>query len=126
MKYYHVTEKSDAQSILREGFFGSWGDAGYGIYLFDNLTSAQRYMEKGGWDGKLKNPVILEIDSNEVKRVQPDPAWPNPDDYLSVVWHEMDEDWEELDDDEYPTWKPKMQVKTSSVLRRLASKLKSY
>lgn len=95
MTFYHVTERDIAADILKEGFLGGWGDVGFGVYLYGNLPEALNYALKGGWDGELQDPVILAVDDPHIGLVIPEPSWPNPEDYLDVHWHEMDDDEED-------------------------------
>lgn len=100
---YHVTSRANAMAILKDGFEGGWGDAGFGTYLFDCEQTAQDYLADGGWDGELPDDaVIIEVEApdSEFEAVIPDPAWPNPEDYERVRWVAMDED------DEGARWKP--------------------
>lgn len=108
-EYYHVTSLEDAQSILKEGFEGGWGDIGYGVYLFDDLFAAENYAHDGGWDGRLETTqtviiaIKLEDRSDEVSWVIPDPEWPNPEDYEHVLFHPMKED-------DSLRWRPTMRL----------------
>lgn len=100
---YHVTSRANAMAILREGFEGGYGDAGFGVYLYNCEQAAQDYLANGGWDGSLPDDaVILEVEApeSEIDVVIPDPAWPNPQDYEQVCWVPMDEY------DEDARWKP--------------------
>lgn len=92
--YYHVTSPENAKNIQEIGFQGGWGDDGYGVYLFDGLHLAANYAMKGGWDGELTEAVIIEIrvDPAELDEIYPDPGWPNPEDYVDVYVHRMEED----------------------------------
>jgi hypothetical protein len=92
--FYHVTSPENARNIQEIGFLGGWGDVGYGVYLFDGLHLAADYALKGGWDGELKEAVIIEIRVNpaELDEIHPDPGWSNPEDYADVLVHHMDED----------------------------------
>lgn len=94
-EYFHVTEREDANAILVEGFLGGWGDAGYGVYAFDNIHSAVRYAGKGGWDERLKDPVIIVFATNDMAQIIPEPSWPNPEDYATISWKKLDEDIDE-------------------------------
>lgn len=98
---YHATERAYAQDIVANGFLGGWGDAGFGVYFYDNVHDAVAYAQAGGWDNTLVDPVILRVDvTGAVERVVPHPAWPNPEKY-EVIWvHEMDQE----DEDVY--WRP--------------------
>ncbi len=98
--YFHVCDREDAVDIIANGFLGGWGDVGFGSYFYGNPGEAESYAMKGGWDGDLVDPVILEIETNEVEKVIPEPSWPNPEDYSDVWFKPMDEDNEEL------AWKP--------------------
>lgn len=105
-RFYHVTEAENVASILTDGFRPDWGDDGFGVYLFNNPFSAGIYAAKGGWDGALKDPVILYVDCpNEVaETIIPNPEWPNPDDYLSILIYRVDEDLDPNDPAIW--WKP--------------------
>lgn len=95
---WHVTSKQTAQIIIRDGFLGGWGDAGFGVYTFDDFSLAQSYAAGGGWDGELKEPTVIEIttSSMDLSQVIPDPGWPNPEDYENVRWFEIDPDKDTL------------------------------
>ena len=101
MKLFHVTEHKDARSILREGFQGGWGDVGFGVYFYSCLYDAQDYLGRGGWDARLADPVILEIEAeaSEIEPVTPHPDW-DASDYENMCWHEMDPD------DAAAAWQP--------------------
>lgn len=90
-RFYHVTERENAQDIIQNGFEGGWGDVGFGVYLYDNLSEATAYAVHGGWDQGLVDPVILEVSTNEVEKVEPHPDW-DADKYANMYWHEMEED----------------------------------
>ena len=94
MKFYHTTDRENAKSIIENGFYGTWGDVGFGLYLFDNLPEAIEYGKVGGWDGSISDFVVFEIDDSSafVEKVIPDPNWENPEDYEGVYWIEMEED----------------------------------
>jgi hypothetical protein len=96
MKLYHTTNPKSAKEIIENGFLGGWGDSGYGIYFYDNLEDAVAYGERGGWDHSLKSFVVLEtiVDSSLVSDIEPDPAWPNPEDYDTVKWIKTNENEE--------------------------------
>jgi hypothetical protein len=102
MEFYHVTTTQVAQKILEEGFRPDWGDAGLGVYFYDNLTDAEDYLTEGGWDGRLDPSdgaiVSIIVDEMELERIIPDPEWPNPEDYETVAWRPMD--------DAETLWKP--------------------
>ncbi len=93
--FYHVTSHDIAQSILNDGFLGGWGDAGFGVYFWDNLQSALEYADQGGWDGELDPAeaviVMVDVDQLELENIVPDRDWPNPQDYVGVFWKRMDE-----------------------------------
>lgn len=92
---YHVTEKENAISILSEGFEGGWGDDGFGVYVFTSLASAEAYLAKGGWDN-VSSPeemIILKLEAHEedLRQIIPHPEWKNPEDYASIMIHDMEE-----------------------------------
>lgn len=89
---YHTTERENVEDILSNGFLGGWGDVGFGVYLYDNIYDARDYAHDGGWDGELKDPVILKVVSSDLMYVDPDPSWPNPEDYETVCWIELPDD----------------------------------
>ena len=91
---YHVTSPENAASIMNEGFEGSYGDDGFGVYTYGTFENAVAYALDGGWDGELKAAVILEltVDPEDMDEIQVDPSWPNPEDYTDVLVHYMDED----------------------------------
>jgi hypothetical protein len=100
---WHVTSAAQVIEILKEGFRGNWGDAGYGVYLFSDFDAAEDYADEGGWDGSLQDPIILEVQAtaSDVAHVIPDPNWPNPDDYEHVLWAELSPDTD-------PLWRPEI------------------
>lgn len=101
MLFYHVTEREHADAILREGFRGGWGDLGFGVYFYGSLDRAEDYLAEGGWDGELKDPVILVVSDDSVVEITEwdlDPAW-EPEKYEDMHWRPMDPDTEEA-------WKP--------------------
>lgn len=91
---YHVTERVDASGILANGFVGGWGDWGFGVYLFDNLTSARRYAAQGGWDHRLKDPVTLVVRTDRAEQGDVPDDW-DANKYKSVYFIPGDEDDEE-------------------------------
>jgi hypothetical protein len=103
---WHVTSFELAEIITSDGFLGGWGDAGFGIYLFDDLAVAQDYAANNGWDGSLIDPAILEVQapSREIQPVIPDPEWPNPEDYKNVFWAQMNPDQDDI------TWRPDRKI----------------
>lgn len=95
MNIWHVTTRAAAESILEAGFEPNWGDAGLGVYFYDDYSEAEAYLGRGGWDGELDGELaIIEVRcaASDVEHVIPDPAWPNPEDYENVVWRPMEED----------------------------------
>lgn len=93
-RYYHVTNRVDAASILKEGFQGGWGDVGLGVYVYASLSEAIAYAEKGGWDNRLKDPVLLLIEDSTLERVIPDSNWPTAK-YENMYWKDLEEEGEE-------------------------------
>jgi hypothetical protein len=92
-EYYHVTDRASADSILKNGFDGGWGDLGYGVYLWNGLDTAEDYAAKGGWDHALKDSVILAVSDPEIVEITGadlDPNW-DPEQYVDMYWHPMDE-----------------------------------
>jgi hypothetical protein len=97
MRYYHVTEREDAAPILATGFLGGWGDVGFGVYFHGTLERALDYASKGGWDGRLTDPVVIEIRDSRLVRVEPHADW-EASQYEDMFWFELneaDEDQEE-------------------------------
>lgn len=97
-----MTERANADAILRAGFLGGWGDLGFGVYFWTNEAAARAYAEKGGWDGMLEDPVLLEVRDASLEPFQLadlHPDW-DPTPYQSMLWRPMDED-----DRETP-WQP--------------------
>lgn len=95
-RVYHVTRTENVASILEEGFLGGWGDAGFGVYVFIDLRSAENYLQKGGWD-RQQDPsdmTILEIwaDRSEFERVNAHSDWTDAEFYLCVLMVPLDED----------------------------------
>jgi hypothetical protein len=103
MKYYHVTHKENVDAIIENGLEGGWGDDGFGVYLFDDLSAAEDYAADGGWEGNLteETTIILEIedDGEDIYPIEVQTEWPNPEDYECVVVRPME-------DLEGSTWKP--------------------
>lgn len=121
-KMFHVTEAATAQIILAEGFAGGWGDAGFAVYFYDNLPDAVNYAKQGGWDGELERPVVLEacVPFERYQTVEPDPGWPNPEDYVNVRYVPLDDRKDErLDVPREIVWtqEPKRRAKVKSVRR---------
>ena len=106
--FWHVTAAQNTQDILASGFIPGWGDAGCGVYVFDDPVAAQTYADNGGWDGHLVDAVIIQIetDPDDLIHVEINPQWPNPEDYEHVLWYPMDDDGDEF-------WQP-----TRSLLER--------
>ena len=96
MLCWHVTSGPAALSILEAGFEGGWGDDGFGVYVFTCLSGAGSYLARGGWDGRLDPAaaVILEIDcdESELRGIDIHPDWPNPEAYLSILMHPMEDE----------------------------------
>jgi len=92
-EYYHVTDRASADSILKNGFEGGWGDLGYGVYLWNGLDTAEDYAAKGGWDHALKDSVILAVSDPQIEEISGadlDPSW-DPAQYAEMYWHPMEE-----------------------------------
>lgn len=100
--FYHGTERVNTPDILSNGFIGGWGDAGFGVYLFDNPFDAQQYAAKGGWDGELEQPVILKIQADDVERVPVLSSEWDAQLYENMWWHDM----EDQQDEDDPRWIP--------------------
>ena len=105
---YHVTKSESASEIVVNGFMGGWGDAGFGVYFYNSLSNAEAYAARGGWNGCL-DPVdaviiAVTIPVSEVEYIPVHPAWPNPQDYEDVLWHEMD------GDDDLALWTPQREI----------------
>lgn len=105
---YHVTSIGNAKNIIESGFLGGFGDAGFGVYMFENLWTARDYLDAGGWDnsGDPDEMCILELEVpvGEAEYLTPDPGWPNPEDYADVIFHEMDQD------DAEALWQPERKL----------------
>lgn len=101
--FWHVTSRENAAAIEAEGFLGGWGDAGFGLYAFDDEGAARDYAARGGWDGECSDPVLIRfaVAPDEMEVVIPHPEWPDPETYEHVVWYPMDPD------DEEAVWRPK-------------------
>lgn len=94
-KFFHVTTPEAARAIQAEGFFGGFGDVGFGVYFFGTRASAQAYAARGGWDHSLDAAVILAVGFDTsvlVEKVTPHPEWPDPENYVDVYFVAMDED----------------------------------
>jgi len=102
--FFHVTGRENLPSILGNGLLGGWGDDGFGVYVFSDIHDAISYAEDDGWDGSLKDPVIIEIEAEEstLDYIEIDPGWPNPEDYENVRIFRMDPDTPE----EESAWRP--------------------
>ena len=89
--FFHVTERENVLSIQTEGFLGGWGDLGFGVYFYGSIASATDYAARGGWDGKLEDPVILAVTDPEISKIEAwelDPAWES-ELYEDMSWFEM-------------------------------------
>lgn len=62
MRLYHVTDASSVEKILKGGFKPTDGDFGRGVYFWDSLEYAQRFLRSGGNWG-YQSPVILEVEA---------------------------------------------------------------
>lgn len=91
---YHVTDAISAEAIMREGFLGGWGDVGFGVYFWQSLDRAKAYVAKGGWDGRLADPVIIEVKDPGLQLIDPNVIHPDWDAelYAAMLWKPMDED----------------------------------
>lgn len=99
-RYYHVTDRDYVENIMQYGFYGGWGDVGFGVYLYGNIHDAVALAHKKGWDGQLVDPVILEVQSNDVEKIVPQPGW-NTEEYRDMYWYDMS-------DDEDARWCPRV------------------
>jgi len=100
---FHVTGAVAAKDILRDGFWAGHGDLGYGVYFWKSLERARRYAAKDGWDGLLKDPVIIEVRDSALQDIDP---WDihldwNAADDEAMLWAPMDED-----DQDDTGWRP--------------------
>ena len=106
---WHVTRHALTRSIIDEGFLGGCGDDGYGVYVFNNLLSAEDYMADGGWDGEGDPAqmciVQIEVAASELWEIEVHPEWENPEDYEHILRYPMEPDSEEL-------WTPARQILT--------------
>lgn len=94
MSFFHVTERDAAAAIRSRGFKGGWGDLGFGVYFYGSLGAAEDYLADGGWDGELKDPVILMVEDHSIDDITAadlDPSW-EPDKYTDMHWRRMDPD----------------------------------
>lgn len=94
MDGFHVTERDAAEAILKEGFIGGHGDVGFGVYFYGCLASARAYARRGGWDGRLRDPVILLATDPSIAPIEAHllhPSW-NAATYADMLWKEIDED----------------------------------
>jgi hypothetical protein len=104
---WHVTSRAVAPRIIEEGFLGSWGDDGYGVYLFSELSDAEDYLADGGWDGE-SNPdamCIIEVEAAEstLLEIEVHPEWDDPEIYENVLRYPMPDE-----DEAY--WQPKREI----------------
>ena len=95
-EYFHVTDVDSAESIMKHGFEGGWGDLGYGVYFWGTLHSALDYADEGGWDRRVIDPVIIAVGAapgeiQEITGADLDVAW-DPASYEDMYWHPMEED----------------------------------
>jgi len=91
---FHVTERENAALILEEGFLGSWGDVGYGVYFWTNETVCRAYAKHGGWDGMMTDPVVLVVEDPSLIPISLSdlpPGW-DKDLYASMLWRPMEEE----------------------------------
>jgi hypothetical protein len=93
VKLWHVTDPKAAADIVKNGFRGGWGDVGFGVYFYSNMSDAVAYGEDGGWDHKLVKFAVLEavVPDHLVQDIEPDPGWPNPEEYETVRFVPLDE-----------------------------------
>lgn len=94
---YHVTDRAAAEEILRDGFYGDWGDVGFGVYFWMGRERAEAYAKKGGWDGRLNDPVILQVQDPDLQPIDPSDVHPDwdADLYAAMLWKPMDADNED-------------------------------
>jgi len=91
-KFYHVTDKSNLRSIRKTGLRGGYGDWGFGVYLWDDPYWAKDFAASHGWDGELKNPVIIEVETDSAIRGRVDPSWEDTEVYEHTWYVPLKED----------------------------------
>lgn len=72
---------------------------GFGVYVYASLPEAIGYAARGGWDQRLKDPVILVLEDESLTRVIPDSSWPASK-YENMYWKDLE------DGDEDDHWRP--------------------
>lgn len=93
--FYHVTSKANVAGILKDGLLPDWGDWGYGVYLWSSLKWAKQYAKRSGWDGSLKDPVILEVQTSGAIQGEIEQSWKEDSDvekYEHIWFVPVDED----------------------------------
>jgi hypothetical protein len=85
--FYHVTEKGNLKSIARRGLRAGYGDWGEGIYLWDDIYFAKKYVSDGGWDGDLEDPVIVKVETNEAIQGDIHPDWEEEREKYEHTWY---------------------------------------
>ena len=107
VRLWHITERGWASDILNRGFYGSWGDCAFGVYLFDSWSMAADWAV-GNPNMKYEDPVMIEVQvpredvetCEEILGYLP-PDWePEREKYEHVFVHEIDEDTKDR-------WRPK-------------------
>jgi hypothetical protein len=89
---YHVTDRKNAEKILKQGFLGGWGDVGFGVYFWNSLDKADDYADQGGWEGDLTDPVVIKVTDTRLEPLTDiHPDWDH-DVYHAMLWVPMDED----------------------------------
>lgn len=61
MILYHVTDAVNVEQIARGGFKPVDGDFGKGVYFWDSLEYAQKFL-RGGGNWGFQEPVVLEVE----------------------------------------------------------------
>lgn len=61
--WYHVTERGNAERILRDGFVAGNGSAGMGTYLWADLRLAEDWID--GHISTYVDPVIIQVHTRE-------------------------------------------------------------
>jgi hypothetical protein len=101
--YYHVTDRQSAHEIMQHGFFGGYGDVGYGAYFWNNPEYAHAWGGTGSYNNNLSDSVILEIkDHAPISAMHGfHPDWEDErDKYENMSYVPMDENNDEA------TWRP--------------------
>ena len=85
MKLYHVTDRRNIPSIKKRGFKAGYGDCGDGIYFWSDKEKAEDDYMDGGWDGRIKQPAILVVETDESIPCIIRPEWKSERDKYEAI-----------------------------------------